>query len=112
MSDPYAYRSFKPLSDKLSVTEGTETNRTTKPCIRKPGMTAGMATDTTLRHQKVKKVLRKGQKQETSVGFEPGSEAEEAWIEEQENPGIEGLTGQEKHFLSMLQNDDLCDNCF
>lgn len=110
MSDPYAYRSFEPISERLKVTEGT--NQRSRRCVKKPGITAGMGSEQNLRYQKVKKVLRKGQKEELSVGFEPGSEAEDAWIEELEQPGIFGLDGQEKHFFDLLQNDSEESNFF
>ena len=112
-TDPYAWKPRQPLSERLIADQGTKKAPTARQQATPTGITAGLA-DMAIKIQKPVKHLRTDQKKGKHFveGHEAGSEAEDCWIEEQEQPGIGGLTGQEKHFLSMLNNDELTDNFF
>ncbi|QNI54840.1 hypothetical protein SynBIOSE41_02340 [Synechococcus sp. BIOS-E4-1] len=100
-----------PLSERLSVEPGTKKAKTAIQRPRREGIKGGL-TALQVNYQKPVKRKRKGQPDNLTEGYEEGSEGYETWLEEHEQPGIEGLTGEEKHFLSMLNNDELTDNFF
>ena len=101
-----------PLSNRLKVDTGEKKAPSSFQRPRREGIQDGGLAALNVNYQKPVKRKRKGQPDKLTEGYEEGSEGYEAWLEEQEQPGIEGLTGEEKHFLSMLQNEGLVEDNF